>query len=161
MARQTDTPRDWSQLEQSLQADTALTEQLRQLLDEERLQLEQRRYEQFEALLGEKHTLLKTLDAGATARRDHLAARGIHSESEALALLADEAPDVAALWHRLADAWRECQQANQINEQVCHRTRQVVTRLLDVLQGQAGQGATYDAKGLSQRLQKGRPISRA
>ena len=127
----------------------------------QRLLLEQRRYEQFETLLGEKQTLLKTLDAGAGARRDQLAARGIHGESEALALLAEEAPEVAARWHRLADAWRECQQANQINEQICHRTRQVVTRLLDVLQGQAGQGSTYDAKGLSQRLQKGRPITSA
>lgn len=161
MARQTDIPRDWSQLRQSLQADTATTAQLRELLDDERLRLEERRYDRFEAMLADKQALLTTLETNAAARRDHLAARGIHGESEALALLAEEAPDIAALWLQLAETWRECQQANQINEQICHRTRQVVTRLLDVLHGQAGQGSTYDAKGLSQRLQKGRPISRA
>ena len=153
--------RDWSPLAQSLETDTAVTEQLRQLLAEERLQLEERRYEQFETLLGQKLELLTTLETNAKSRRDQLATLGIHSETEALALLIDQAPDLAERWQQLATCWQDCQQANQINEQICQRTRQVVTRVLDLLHGQPGQGNTYDNKGLSQRLQNGRPISRA
>jgi flagella synthesis protein FlgN len=162
MAQQTaNTATDWSQLEQSLQADTALTQQLQLLLETEREQLEQRNYERFEALLGDKQTLLTALETNATARREQLAARGIDSETEALRQLAEQAPTIAADWHQLADLWRACQQANQINEQICLRTRSVVTRVLDLLHGQPGQGSTYDAKGLAHRLQNGRPISRA
>jgi flagellar biosynthesis/type III secretory pathway chaperone len=152
---------DWSVLDRSLQHDTALAQQLLGILEQERAALEARQYEQFEQFLQAKHGLLASLERNTTARRHWLAKRGFADDASALQAAQLHAPHVAQQWHDAAEQWRACQHANQVNEQICNRTRIVVEKVLDVLRGQPGQGSTYDARGLSQRQNGGRPITNA
>jgi flagellar biosynthesis/type III secretory pathway chaperone len=152
---------DWSELDQSLQRDTLLSQQLIDVLEQERLSLENRQYEQFQQLLQTKEQLLNALEQGATGRRQWLAQRGFADDKSALTLVTRQAPTIAELWQNAAEQWRACQHANKVNEQICGRTRVVVERVLDILRGQTSQGATYDAKGVAHSAQSGRTISNA
>lgn len=151
----------WPDLGRSLQHDSQLSQRLIELLEQERQALEQRRYEHFEQLLGAKQQLIQDIERGADARRQWLAAHGFADDRSALERVRQELPEVAARWQAAAELWRECQRANQINEQICQRTRVVVERVLDLLRGQPGQGATYDAKGVPRHQESGRTITNA
>lgn len=153
--------RDWSFLQQSLQQDSTASQQLLQLMRDERKALETRNYAAFEALLQPKQTLIAELEIHANERLEWLASQHFHSESEALQAAHEHAPNIAVLWNDAAAVWRECQTENQINEQICRRTRAVVEQVLDALRGQHQQSAVYDAKGLAQRGSSGRTISNA
>jgi len=152
---------DWSELDRSLERDTLLSHEMLEILEQERKSLEERRYEQFEQLLGQKQQLIQDLEHGARNRRRWLAGLGFGNDTDALARVRQENPDVAGRWQAAAELWRECQRANQINEQICQRTRVVVERVLDLLRGQPGQGATYDAKGVPRHQEGGRTITNA
>lgn len=153
--------RDWSLLQQSLQQDIETSQHLLHLMRQERDALQTRDYAAFEALIQPKQILLAQLEQHAAARRDWLAQQRIDSDAAALQLAHKEVPAVAALWHQAAEIWGECQTENQINEQICRRTRTVVEHMLDVLRGQHPQGGVYDAKGIAQRGASGRTISSA
>lgn len=153
--------RNWDGLDQLLAQDAAVTQQLLELFAAERTALEQRAYDDFEQLLQRKGTALAALEAGTLARRQWQQQHGLPDDTQALTAAEREAPAVAARWRELAEQWGRCQQANRVNEQVAHRTRTVVSRLLDIFSGNAGQGGTYDASGGRRRAQTGRNITTA
>jgi len=153
--------RDWSLLQQSLQQDTETSQQLLQLMRDERKALESRNYGAFEALLQPKQTLIAKLEQHAQQRHEWMVQQRFASDSAALSQAHEEAPHIAAQWQNAADIWRECQTQNQINEQICRRTRTVVEQVLDALRGQHQHSVVYDAKGLAQRGASGRTISNA
>lgn len=151
----------WSEFDRFLQLDIELSQQLLNALREERAVLETRQYARFEELLGEKTKLIADLEHNTNARRHWLQHQGFTSEVESLRVARRDAADIAARWEQAAELWRECQTANQINEQICRRTQLVVENVLDVLRGQHGQKATYNAQGLAQRPMGGRTITSA
>lgn len=153
--------RNWSALQQTLQQDTESSQQLLQLMLDERKALEERDYTAFEALIKPKQTLLAQLEQNVAARRAWLSQHRIANDTDALQLAETEAPETAAYWRSTADIWRECQTANQINEQISRRTRAIVGHVLDALRGQHQQSAVYDAKGMADRGSSGRIISNA
>lgn len=150
----------WPQLQQSLARDAELGEQLEALLGDERAALEQRDYARFEQLLGRKQQLAAELERNADLRRRWLAGNSMASEANALARAEQEAPELASSWRELAQCWQRCQRANQVNEQICARTRVVVSRMLEVLRGDSG-GGTYDASGAARHLGLGRSLGDA
>lgn len=152
---------DWSPLLSSLRNTDQLSRQLLTLLAQERQTLEQRDYTAFEQLLGEKSQLLLTLQQNIGERQSWLMQQGFDNDGAALAQLEKDSPELGRMWHKLADLWRECQHASNVNDQISQRTRNVVGRMLDVLSGNAGQGSTYDGKGATQRMQTGRTITSA
>jgi flagellar biosynthesis/type III secretory pathway chaperone len=152
---------DWSEFEQLLQLDIDLSQKLLDILREERQALEARQYADFETLLGSKAQLVAGLEQNTNTRRHWLQNQGFTSEAESLLSARTNASGVASLWEQAAELWRDCQKANQINEQVCRRTQVVVENVLDVLRGQHGQKATYNAQGQSQRPMGGRTITSA
>ena len=151
----------WSALDPQLQQDIDTSRQLLDTLAAERRLLETRDYDQIETLIAHKLELIGALERNAAARLQWLQQHGFANEADALAAARQQAPATARLWHDAAEVWRECQTANQINEQVCRRTRLVVENLLDILRGSGNQSSTYDAKGLARRSQTGRTISNA
>jgi flagellar biosynthesis/type III secretory pathway chaperone len=157
----TPTTHDWSLLNQLLQNDSAHSEQLLATLHDERKALESRDYAQFEALTQPKKQLVDQLEQNLAVRQQHLRQLGFASDTDALQSARKHAPVVAATWQAAAVLWQECQTANQVNEQICRRTRIVVERVLDVLRGQHTQSATYDASGTTRRADSGRTISSA
>jgi flagellar biosynthesis protein FlgN len=152
---------DWSLFDHALQQDIAHSEQLLSVLLSERKALEAREYGDLENLIAQKKVCVELLEANAARRRQWLSHHGLNDDFTALDAVKHQASKVAARWEAAANAWRECQTANQINEQICRRTRFVVDRVLDLLRGQNASSATYDAKGYSQRTQGGHTISNA
>lgn len=152
---------DWSLFDQALQHGIAHSEQLIAVLQLERKALETRDYANLETLIGQKKSWVEALEKNATERKNWLSTNGLPNDFDALVAVKEQAPTVAIHWETAASLWRECQTANQLNEQICRRTRLVVERVLDILRGQHAQSATYDAKGVSQRGQPGRTISNA
>lgn len=152
---------DWSEFSDFLQHDIDLSDKLLALLQEERQALQNREYAHFEELLGTKAQLIAQLERNTNTRRHWLQNQGFTSEAGSLQAARANAPEVAERWEQAAALWRECQTANQINEQVCRRTQVVVENVLDVLRGQHGQKATYNAQGQAQRSIGGRTITSA
>ena len=157
----TPTAHDWSLLDQLLQRDSVGAEQLLALLRDERKTLESRDFALFETLVAPKKQLVAQLEQNQAVRQQHLRQLGFASDAAALKAAQRSAPAVASRWQSAADLWQECQNANQVNEQICRRTRLIVERTLDILRGQHPQSATYDASGASQRSGSGRTISSA
>lgn len=151
----------WSFLDQQLQQDIETSRQLLEVLLSERQLLETRDYTQLEALIAQKQELIQKLEQNAALRQQWLLQQGFGTEIDALDAARTKAPVTAEHWHSAAELWRECQTANQVNEQICRRTRLVVENVLDILRGRHNQSSTYDAKGVSQRGQNGRIISNA
>lgn len=152
---------DWSLFDHALRQDIKHSEQLLDVLQGERKALETREYDNLESLIAQKKACVELLETNATRRQRWLSQHGLNDDFSALSAVKQQAPQVAARWESAAAAWRECQTANQVNEQICRRTRLVVERVLDILGGQTASSATYDAKGYSQRAQGGRTISSA
>ncbi|HSB95648.1 MAG TPA: flagellar protein FlgN [Spongiibacteraceae bacterium] len=152
---------DWTEFGRFLQCDIEFSQQLLDALREERQALEARKYQRFEELLSEKRTLIIQLEQNTLARRTWLQQRGFTDETSALNAAQKTASEVAELWDNAAALWRDCQTANQINEQICRRTQVVVENVLDALRGQHGQKATYNAQGMAQRSNAGRTITSA
>lgn len=152
---------DWSLFDQALQQDISHSEHLLTVLLNERKALETREYGNLEQLITEKKSWVDRLETNAAQRRQWLSQHSLNDDFAALNAVRQQAPEVAAHWEAAAAAWRECQTANQVNEQICRRTRLVVERVLDILRGQTAPATTYDASGQSQRSQKGRTISSA
>jgi flagellar biosynthesis/type III secretory pathway chaperone len=152
---------DWLEFDRFLQRDIELSQQLLDVLQEERQALETRKYQRFEELLGEKHELIANLQQNTVTRRGWLQQRGFSDETSALRAAQSAAQEVAEHWDNAAVLWKNCQTANQINEQICRRTQVVVETVLDALRGQHGQKATYNAQGLAQRSNAGRTITSA
>lgn len=151
----------WAELEQLLSIDEQLSEQFGAALKLERDALQQRDYTAFEQQLAEKQRLVAELEQQAQHRRQWLQQHGCPDELSALTRAEREYPELAARWQKLADHWQTCQQDNQINEQICQRTRAVVGRLLDILRGEPQGGTTYDASGSARRLDIGRRLGDA
>lgn len=152
---------DWHLFEFALRQDITHSQQLLQILHAERKALEERDYTELDNLISQKKMWLEKLEANAAQRRHWLQKYGFADDSSALETLRSTAPAVARCWEEAAAAWSECQNASQINDQICRRTRLVVERVLDILRGQTSNAATYDANGSSQRESGGRIISNA
>lgn len=152
---------DWSLFDRALQQDIAHSEQLLAVLLSERKALEAREYSDLENLIAEKKTLVERLETNATQRQHWLAQRGLSDDFAALNAVRMQAPAVAERWENAAAIWHDCQTANQVNDQICRRTRLVVERVMDILRGQNTPSVTYDAKGYSLRPDGGRVISNA
>ncbi|MET0379009.1 MAG: flagellar protein FlgN [Spongiibacteraceae bacterium] len=152
---------DWSPLLSSLHNADQISRQVLALLEQERQILEQRDYTAFEQLLGKKSQLLLTLQQNTGERQSWLLQQGFDDDGAALAQVEKDSPELGRMWHKLAELWRDCQHASNVNDQISQRTRNVVGRMLDVLSGNAGQGSTYNDKGATQRMQTGRTITSA
>ena len=152
---------NWSLFDQNLQQDIAHSEQLLDVLRDERKALESRAYGDLESLIAQKKIHLEKLESNADKRRRWLAQHGLGDDLTALEAVRREAPTVAERWQAAAATWRECQNESQINEQICRRTRLVVERVLDIVRGQNANSTTYNASGYSQRSEGGRTITSA
>lgn len=152
---------NWSLFDYALQQDIEHSEQLLAVLTQERQAFETRDYSNLENLIAQKKAWVERLEANSIQRKRWLSQHGMADDFAALSAAKNQAPEVVARWEAAATAWRECQSANQVNDQICRRTRLVVEGVLDILRGQTAAPATYDAKGFSQRTQNGRVISNA
>ncbi|MDY0007618.1 MAG: flagellar protein FlgN [Spongiibacteraceae bacterium] len=154
-------PYDWQRLDTLIRADLATTQTLLTLLQREKTALETREYEGFDALLADKQRAVAELEQGAGERAALLAASDYHDDAALLAACTNAAPDTATCWRELIAHWEQCQHLNQVNEQIVRRTRLVIGRVLDILQGRSERVDLYDAGGQTRHSAGGRDISQA
>ena len=151
----------WADLHTSLRQDIEVTISLQKLLDQEREALEQRDYDGFNQLLGNKQQLLQQLEQHAGHRQQLLKNAGFSDDQQALDQAERQAPATAKLWRTLLEQWQKCQQQNEVNERVAQRTRQVVGQVLDMLRGRTASSRTYDASGTAKSYNSGLTITSA
>ena len=151
----------WPELGTQLQHDQQTTQQLLQLLEDERIALESRNYDTLNALLAQKQPLLSQLEGNAKQRSLWLKHYGFKDERQLLKSAEQQAPDVADIWNALADDWELCQERNRVNDMVAKRTKLVADRLLDLLHGTTQKAATYGADGAYRSKGLGRSITSA
>ena len=151
----------WSDIEATFGHDIRATAKLLDLLQRERKALEQRNYEEFQNIIGQKQPLLGILEYHANTRQQLLTAAGYDNEQATLDAADIQAPAVAKAWRKLADEWKQCQNLNEVNERIAKRTRLVVNQMLDVLHGQNSRNKLYTSSGDAKTTTAGRPISSA
>lgn len=156
-----DHPTLWRQLYATFEQDIPVTSELLQVLGREREALEQRNYEQFKTILGEKQALLSALEKHAASRQQLLQAAGFRDETSSLDAAEAQAPVVAGAWRKLTAQWQRCQELNEINERIAKRTRLVVGQMLDMLRGTTGATRVYDNKGGTRSSGGGNTITSA
>jgi flagellar biosynthesis protein FlgN len=152
---------DWAELKTTFEQDLNTTSELLTRLKQERKSLESRNYDQFQHVIGEKHTLLGLLESHVSRRKQWLEQAGFVDEASALSAAKEQAPGVADVWTKLEAQWSQCKQLNAVNEQIANRTKAVVGHMLDTLRGQTNQQRLYDSKGDTQTSGSGRTISNA
>ncbi|WP_339340046.1 flagellar protein FlgN [uncultured Oceanicoccus sp.] len=151
----------WSDIEATFEYDIPATTKLLDLLQRERKALEQRNYEEFQNIIGEKQPMLTILEGHANTRQQLLTAAGYHNEQSTLEAADIQAPAVAKAWRQLAEDWKQCQNLNEINQRIAKRTRLVVGQMLDLLYGQNNRNKLYTSKGDAKTTTAGRPITSA
>ena len=151
----------WAQLDTTFEQDTPITTQLLDLLQREREALEQRDYDTFQKIIGQKKQLISELELHSLVRQQLLNAAGFTDESNTLDTVDVQAPTVANAWRHLGEQWKRCQELNDINERIAQRTRLVVSQVLDLLRGQTNQPKLYTSKGNAQASGGGRTITSA
>lgn len=151
----------WTQLEKTFKLDISTTTQLLDLLERERKALEERNYDEFQKIIGQKQQHLKQLELHSAVRQQLLQTAGFNDEASTLSAAEQQAPLVAKAWRQLAEEWTRCQKLNDINERIAKRTRLVVGQILDLLRGQNNQAKLYTNKGESHASSGGRTITSA
>ena len=151
----------WQQLETTFQHDIPLTTELLDLLKRERTSLEERDYDTFQKVITQKKPLLNQLEIHALSRQKVLREAGFKDEKSSLAMVQQQAPEVAKAWAELADQWAECQKLNSINERIAQRTRLVVGQIMDLLRGKNNNIKVYTSKGDAKTSSNGRSITNA
>ena len=151
----------WSSFTKTFKLDLATTTELLDILQQERKALEERSYDDFQKILGQKHQQIKQLELHAQVRQRLLQEAGFTDENSTLAAAEEQAPEVAKAWHQLAEQWQQCQNQNEINERIAKRTRLVVGQMLDLLRGNHSQPKLYTRKGDAHSRSTGRSITNA
>ncbi|MCP3907526.1 MAG: flagellar protein FlgN [Oceanicoccus sp.] len=151
----------WSEIEATFEHDIPATSKLLDLLQRERNALEQRNYDEFQKIIGQKQQMLTILEFHANTRQQLLATAGYHDEQAILEAADVQAPAIAKAWRQLGDQWQQCQKLNAINERIAKRTRLVVGQILDLLRGQNSRNKLYTKEGDATTTSTGRPITSA
>lgn len=154
-------PALWADLEATFQRDLPTTTELLELLQQERTALEQRDYDRFQQIIGQKHQLLKALEIHALARQQLLSQAGFQDENSTLDAAEAQAPQVASHWRQLGEQWLRCQELNEINERIAKRTKLVVSQVLDMLRGHNNETKLYTSRGDARRSNGSRTITSA
>ncbi len=106
----------WSEIEATFEHDIPATSKLLDLLQRERNALEQRNYDEFQKIIGQKQQMLTILEFHANTRQQLLATAGYHDEQAILEAADVQAPAIAKAWrHRMNfPAKRQAQLFNNI-----------------------------------------------
>lgn len=149
----------WAELNSTFEQDLPATTQLLHLLESERKALEQRKYDDFQEIVSDKHALLAQLETHSTVRQQLLEQAGFTDERSCLQAAGQQAPATAKAWQQLGTQWLRCQELNEINEKIAKRTRLVVGQILDLMRGQSNQPKLYNQSGDTSASNSGRTIT--
>lgn len=132
-------------LQQDLQACNALEE----LLTQEGNALAQKDYSKQSQLIELKSQKLADLDSNSQKRQRFLISLKLPATQESWEGLLKQLdnPEIDKLWQQLQDKFNQCQRLNEINGKVISRSRQVMSRLLNIMRGQVATPDLYNQAG--------------
>ena len=131
------------------QDSTALT-QLKQLLERERSQLEQRQSDQLATIIEQKAILLDQLNLNSKRRQEVLEANQMDTNAAGwdCFLALNNAPEsVRSSWQQVTQQFGDCQAMNEINGKMIARSQQTLNQLLNLLRGKVAAPSLYTAQG--------------
>lgn len=137
-------------VQKMLDADITSASALQKLLTSERELLKNREYEPLSLLITEKNQLLERLNAHADERGAVLNSLGFTPDSSGWQQLLNSDETLSAFtstWKELQRLIAECKKLNEINGKLMGRSQQSLKRLLDLVRGQSGTPALYNANG--------------
>ncbi len=147
-------------------ADSNHTEILLALLQEERNALEQRDTPKLDSSNQQKTQVLKQIESNARQRTALLGQAGFSQDKEGLNAYFDSLQNTQAKkikndFSRLEIQLGKCQELNNINGVILHRSQQNISRLLHIFRGQTSGSSTYDSTGNKNQYCENQAIAKA
>lgn len=139
-----------SLVQQMIAQDALTTNQLKELLLQEREMLEQRRHDGLPQIIEQKDQLLNSLSQSAKQRQQILQTMGLKGDAQSWQDLLSAHSVLSGLrepWQLLTDAFGECQRLNDINGKMISRSKQTLGNLLNILRGQVAAPQLYTQSG--------------
>lgn len=143
---------DITLLRQIIVQDASAIAQLKQLLADEREQLERRNQEQLPRIAEQKALLVDQLSFNAKQRQQILSALNLPTTMHGWELFLQRNTATLPLledWQQLVSEFEECQKMNDINGKMIARSQQTVNHLLGLFRGKVANPSLYSAKGIA------------
>ncbi len=141
---------DISLLRNMIAQDSAALAELKQLLAQEREQLEQRKQDQLPQIIEQKASLLELLNNSAKQRQQILTALGLPANAQGWDLFLQRNTATLPLrddWKLLVSEFEDCQKMNDINGKMIARSQQTLSHLINLLRGKVAAPSLYTAQG--------------
>jgi len=129
-------------------------QQLEQLLQQEKLALLQRQFQNLQQHLQQKRQLLAILEKNASQRQQLLQQIKLPATADGWRQLlwrADMSGQATQRWEHLETLLRQCHGLNAVNEKLTHRTHMAASQMMDILRGAHNQPKLYTDTGARQR----------
>ena len=130
--------------------DLAGYSELLKILKEEREYLSARKFDEFTALLADKHQLLIALETNNKHRVVLLTQLKLGVNKRGILNLIELTPNRLKLnqdWAEINDLIDECSRLNQINAKIAHRAQATSHQILNILRGEPAGMALYGKTG--------------
>lgn len=149
-----------------ISADLLRTDELIDLLQQERIALRDRNVEQMTKLLTLKTDLLANLAQNRQQRSDLLIREGFSVDAEGIqsffnAQQTERAHHYHECWSQLEKQLDQCNSMNEINAKISHRSQQTTKHILGILTGNGQHLELYSAKGISSDSKDSQTIAKA
>ncbi|MDR7089396.1 MULTISPECIES: flagellar protein FlgN [Cellvibrio] len=141
---------DITLLRQMITQDSAAISQLKHLLAQERILLEQRKQDELPQIIEQKAILVEQLNNSAKQRQQILNTLGLPANANGWDLFLQRNAATLPLcdeWKILVSEFEDCQKMNDINGKMIARSQQTLSHLLGLLRGKVAAPALYNAQG--------------
>lgn len=141
---------DISLLRNMIAQDSAALAQLKQLLAQERDQLEQRKQDQLPQIIEQKAALLDLLGNSANQRKQILTTLNLPANAHGWDIFLQRNTTTLPLrddWKLLVSEFEDCQKMNDINGKMIARSQQTLSHLINLLRGKVAAPSLYTAQG--------------
>lgn len=141
---------DISLLRNMIAQDSAALAQLKQLLAQERDQLEQRKQDQLPQIIEQKAALLDLLGNNANQRKQILTTLNLPANAQGWDIFLQRNTTTLPLrddWKLLVSEFEDCQKMNDINGKMIARSQQTLSHLINLLRGKVAAPSLYTAQG--------------
>ena len=151
-------------LHEMLAQDAAAIAQLKQLLEQERGLLEQRKQEELPPIIEQKSMLADQLNQTARQRQHILEAVDLPATAQGWDLFLQRNASTMSLindWRMLVAEFEACKKMNEINGKMVARSQQTLNHLLDLLRGKGVAPSLYTAQGMKAQYTSSYTVAKA
>jgi flagellar biosynthesis protein FlgN len=151
-------------LREMIAQDSAALTQLKQLLADEREQLEQRKQDELPRIIEQKTALLDQLNHSAKQRQQILTALNLPTNAQGWNTLLQRNITTQPLvedWTLLVSEFEDCQKMNDINGKMIARSQQTLSHLLGLLKGKIPAPSLYTAQGTKTQATSSYTVAKA